>query len=58
MGSGSIIRYDGKRGTVYRIKYRDRDGKQVMETIGPSEKEAKRALRNRLTATASESPSV
>ncbi len=49
MPSGAtIVQYDGKRGTVYRIKYRDADGRQIMETIGSSEKEAKRALRNRL----------
>lgn len=30
----AVIRYDGKRGTVWRIKYVDTDGRQVME-IGP-----------------------
>jgi hypothetical protein len=35
MPSGAaVIRYDGKRGTVWRIKYRDATGKQVKETIG------------------------
>jgi integrase/recombinase XerC len=32
-GAG-VVRYDGARGTVWRIKYRDSTGKQVMETIG------------------------
>lgn len=31
---GSVIRYDGARGTVWRIKYADASGTQVMETIG------------------------
>lgn len=34
MPSGSVIEYRGKRGRVFRIKYRDADGKQVQETIG------------------------
>ena len=35
MASGSgIIEYRGKRGTVWRIKYRDAEGRQVMETVG------------------------
>jgi hypothetical protein len=35
MPSGSgVIEYKGKRGTVWRIKYRDADGRQVMETVG------------------------
>lgn len=49
MPNGSVIAYEGKRGTVYRIKYRDASGKQVMETVGPDEKQARRVLRNRLT---------
>lgn len=44
----AVIRYDGRRGVVYRIKYRDAAGKQHMETIGPSERDAQRALRHRL----------
>ena len=36
MPSGAcVVRYDGKRGTVWRIKYTDAEGKQVMETLGP-----------------------
>src|SRR3954451_23869456 len=31
---GGVVRYSGKRGVVFRIKYRDADGKQVMETLG------------------------
>jgi hypothetical protein len=35
MPSGScVVRYVGKRGTVWRIKYEDATGKQVMETVG------------------------
>jgi integrase len=35
MPSGAgVIRYEGKRGVVWRIKYRDADGRQVMETVG------------------------
>jgi integrase len=29
-----VIKYDGKRGVVWRIKYRDADGVQVKETLG------------------------
>ena len=29
-----VIPYDGKRGRVWRVKYADADGKQVMETLG------------------------
>ncbi len=31
----SVIRYEGKRGVVWRIKYRDASGRQVVETLGP-----------------------
>lgn len=55
MPSGAaVIPYRGKRGTVWRIKYRDAAGTQVQETCG-SEKDgwnrtkAKAELRNRLT---------
>jgi integrase len=53
MANGSVIQYRGKRGKVFRIKYRDADGKQVMETLGPerdgwTEKKAKAELRERL----------
>jgi hypothetical protein len=29
-----VIKYAGKRGTVWRIKFRDATGKQIMETVG------------------------
>jgi Phage integrase, N-terminal SAM-like domain len=49
MPSGSVIEYRGKRGTVWRVKYRDADGKQVMETTDATTKrEAKKELRRRL----------
>src|SRR5829696_3528553 len=53
MASGSVIRYDGKRGTVWRVKYADADRRQVMETLGPerdgwNEKRANEQLQNRL----------
>jgi integrase len=53
MPSGAVVRYDGKRGTVWRIKYDDADGLQVMETLGPeregwTEKKARTELRERL----------
>ena len=48
-GTGSVVAYHGKRGTVYRISYRDADGRQQMETIGPDPKAAEAALRDRLT---------
>lgn len=34
MQYGSIIVYEGKRGRVLRIKYRDSNGRQVKETLG------------------------
>ena len=34
MRSGSVIRYPGKRGGVWRIRYRDADGQRVSETLG------------------------
>jgi integrase len=30
----AVIRYDGKRGVVWRIKYEDASGRQVKETLG------------------------
>ena len=54
MPAGSaVIRYAGKRGIVFRIKYQDADGRQVMETLGPerdgwTERKAKAELRERL----------
>src|SRR5581483_3078886 len=48
-----VVAYDGKRGRVWRIKYADADGKQVMETIGAqrdgvTRSDAEKALRDRL----------
>jgi integrase/recombinase XerD len=53
MASGSVIPYHGKRGTVWRIKYRDASGTQVMETVGAerdgmTEKKARGLLQERL----------
>jgi hypothetical protein len=54
MPSGSaIVRYAGKHGTTWRIKYRDASGKQTMETLGKSpewnRRKAEAALRHRLS---------
>jgi integrase len=54
MASGCIVKYAGKRGTVFRISYRDASGRQRMETLGRAadgwtERKAKAELRNRLT---------
>lgn len=51
-GAG-VIEYRGRRGVVWRIKYADADGKQVMETIGAerdgvTRKIAEAELRERL----------
>jgi integrase len=53
MASGSVIEYRGKRGKVYRIKYLDATGKQVMETVGResegwTKRKAEAELRERL----------
>ena len=53
MPSGSVIEYRGKRGLVFRVKYRDADGKQVQETVGAerdgwTRKKAEAELRERL----------
>jgi integrase len=54
MPSGAaVIRYDGKRGVVWRVKYADATGKQVMETLGReadgwTEVKAQRELGKRL----------
>jgi integrase len=54
MPSGSgLIRYAGERGVVWRIKYRDATGRQVMETVGAerdgvTKKNAEAELRERL----------
>jgi integrase len=54
MAAGSaVIKYKGKRGNVWRIKYRDATGRQVMETLGReadgwTERKARAELRERL----------
>jgi integrase len=53
MRGAAVIRYDGKRGVVWRIKYRDAEDKQVMETLGAesdgwTRKKAQAELRERL----------
>ena len=54
MASGSVIEYRGKRGTTWRIKFSDANGRQCMETIREAQtrKDAEKALRHRLTAIA------
>lgn len=32
--SGGVVRYDGPRGAVWRIRYRDADGRRICETVG------------------------
>lgn len=48
----SVVRYQGKRGAVWRIKYSDAVGRQVQETLGPepewTERKAQRELGKRL----------
>jgi integrase len=50
----AVVRYRGRRGVVWRIKYRDAAGKQLMETLGPeppwNERKAMRELGKRLAA--------
>ncbi len=53
MPSGAaVVRYEGKRGTSWSIKYRDAAGRQVWETLGRepgwNEQRAQRALGERL----------
>lgn len=54
MPSGAaVVVYDAKRGRTYRVKYRDADGRQVMETLGReadgwTERKAEAELRERL----------
>jgi putative heme degradation protein len=54
MPSGScVVRYVGKRGVVWRVKYVDAAGEQVMETLGReaegwNRRKAERELRHRL----------
>src|SRR5215204_4171094 len=54
MASGSVIRYGGKRGVVWRLKYTDATGKQTMEAVGAerdgwTERRAREALADRLS---------
>jgi integrase len=56
MRNSGVIRYAGKRGVVWRIKYVDADGKQVQETLGReadgwTRKKAKQELINRMART-------
>jgi integrase len=49
----AVIEYAGKRGTIFRVKYRDADGRQVMETLGGkrdgwTRRKAEAELRERL----------
>lgn len=52
--NGSVIRYESKtKGTVFRIKYADASGRQVMETVGAerdgvTERAAKERLQERI----------
>jgi Phage integrase, N-terminal SAM-like domain len=48
-----VVEYCGARGVVYRVKYADADGKQVMETVGATRdgvtrRQAEAELRERL----------
>jgi hypothetical protein len=50
-----VIPYDGVRGRVWRVKYRDADGRQVQETLGAeregwTRQKAERELGKRLDA--------
>jgi integrase len=54
MPSGAaVITYEGKRGRVFRVKYADADGRQIMETVGReaegfTRRDAEEVLRERL----------
>src|SRR3954451_25281523 len=52
----NVVRYQGRRGAVWRIRYRDAAGRQVQETLGPeppwTERKAKRELGQRLATVA------
>jgi integrase len=49
---GRVWRYEGKRGVVWRIRYRDASGKRILETLGKEphwdRKRAETELRRRL----------
>jgi len=51
---GRIWRYEGKRATTWRIRYRDATGRRVLETLGPephwNRKRAQQELNRRLAA--------
>ncbi len=47
--SVSVLRYQGKRGVVWRIKYRDASGRQVVETLGPEPAWNRRSAGRELT---------
>jgi integrase len=56
-GQAAVSRYEGKRGVVWRAKYRDAAGKQVQETLGRAadgwtKRKAEAELRARLVAVA------
>jgi len=44
MARGSIIKRAGKLGISYCIRYRDLDGRQIWQTIGPNKRQAEQAL--------------
>jgi integrase len=53
LSGACVIRYAGKRGVVFRIKYAEAEGRQVMETLGAeregwNQKKADAELRERL----------
>src|SRR5437867_2131556 len=55
MASGCVLKYRGKRGTTWSIKYTDADGRQVRERLGKAEegwskRKAESSLRARLVA--------
>lgn len=47
MASGCVVVYEGKRGRVFRIKFTDADGCQVMETLGPEKTKQRPGLTRR-----------
>ncbi len=52
--AGEVHRYEGKRGAVWRLRYRDASGKRIRETLGReadgwNRKRAEAALRERLS---------
>jgi integrase len=54
MRTGEVLRYQGKRGTVWRLRYRDASGRRVRETLGReadgwNRRRSEAALRERLS---------